>query len=60
MKNPLLSQGRSHIVSRHGRMLSPAASELLRRIVADMRRYADTAGLAPEKRPAARKRSVAA
>jgi DNA-binding transcriptional LysR family regulator len=42
MKNPLLSQGRSHIVSRHGRMLSPAAAELLRQVVADMRRFAET------------------
>ncbi len=39
MKNPLLSQGCSHIVSRHGRMLSPAAAELLRRIVQDMTAY---------------------
>jgi DNA-binding transcriptional LysR family regulator len=35
MKNPLLHQGRTHVVSRHGRMLSPAASELLRMIVSD-------------------------
>ena len=36
MRNPLLSQGRSHVISRHGRMLSPAASELLARILGDM------------------------
>lgn len=36
MKNPLLHQGRTHVVSRNGRMLAPAANELLRRIVADM------------------------
>lgn len=35
MKNPLLHQGCTHVVSRHGRMLSPAASELLRMIVSD-------------------------
>jgi len=38
MKNPLLHQGRAHVVTRHGRWLSPAAAELLRRIVADMGR----------------------
>ena len=36
MKNPLLSQGRVHVVSRHGRVLSPAAATLLRQIVADI------------------------
>lgn len=36
MKNPLLSQGRSHVISRHGRLLSPAVSALLGRIVKDM------------------------
>jgi len=61
MKNPLLSQGRSHIVSRHGRMLSPAAAELLRRVVADMRRYADEApGKEKPLRAPARGRRVAA
>jgi hypothetical protein len=39
MKNPLLHQGRVHVVTRHGRWLSPAAAELLRRIVADMDRF---------------------
>ena len=42
MKNPLLWQGRSHIVSRHGRLLPPAAATLLRQVVADMKRYADS------------------
>jgi DNA-binding transcriptional LysR family regulator len=36
MKNPLLSQGRVEVVSRHGRMLSPAAAALLRRITQDI------------------------
>ncbi|SEA04603.1 LysR family transcriptional regulator [Variovorax sp. YR216] len=35
MKNPLLHQGRTHVISRHGRVLSPAATELLRQIVSD-------------------------
>ena len=35
MKNPLLHQGRTHVISRHGRVLSPAAMELLRQIVSD-------------------------
>ncbi|MFT4266540.1 MAG: LysR family transcriptional regulator [Xenophilus sp.] len=35
MKNPLLSQGRVHLVSRHGRVLAPAPATLLRSIVAD-------------------------
>lgn len=43
MKNPILHQGRMHIVSKHGRMLSPAAAELLRRIVHDI-----SAGAAPD------------
>lgn len=38
MHNPLLSQGRSHVVTRHGRMLSPSVAELLRRIVVEMGR----------------------
>jgi hypothetical protein len=38
MKNPLLHQGRALIVTRHGRHLSPAAAELLRRIEADFAR----------------------
>lgn len=59
MKNPLLSQGRSHIVSRHGRMLSPAAAELLRRIVADMRSYVEPSP-ARAKRVAAPRRGAAA
>jgi DNA-binding transcriptional LysR family regulator len=36
MMNPLLNQGRAHVVSRHGRVLSPAAIELLRQIVCDL------------------------
>ena len=44
MKNPLLSQGRVHVVSRHGRVLPPAAARLLRQIVADV------GALAPSKR----------
>jgi DNA-binding transcriptional LysR family regulator len=36
MKNPLLNQGRTHVVSRHGRMLSPAVSKLLTQIVGDL------------------------
>jgi len=38
MKNPLLSQGRTHVVSRHGRLLSPAAAEMLKLIVEDIRK----------------------
>jgi DNA-binding transcriptional LysR family regulator len=38
MRNPLLHQGRSHVISRHGRMLAPAATELLRLVVDDMAR----------------------
>lgn len=40
MRNPLLHQGRTHVVSRQGRMLSPAAVDLLRRIVCDIERSA--------------------
>jgi DNA-binding transcriptional LysR family regulator len=40
MKNPLLSQGRVQVVSRHGRLLSDAAATLLRQIVADIGRLA--------------------
>lgn len=36
MRNPLLHNGRSQVVSRHGRVLSPAAAELLRVIVQDI------------------------
>ena len=36
MKNPLLHQGRTHVISRHGRMLTPAVAELLRQLVQDM------------------------
>lgn len=36
MQNPLLSSGEIHVVSRHGRLLSAAASALLRQVVADM------------------------
>lgn len=36
MKNPLLYQGQVQIVSRQGRVLSPAAARLLRQIVADI------------------------
>ncbi len=37
MKNPLLYRGRSHIVTRQGRTLPPAAIELLRIIVGSMK-----------------------
>lgn len=37
MKNALLHRGRTHVISRHGRTLPPAAMELLRMIVGDMR-----------------------
>lgn len=37
MKNPLLSQGRVEVVSRHGRMLPKAASSLLRMVIEDLR-----------------------
>ena len=51
MRNPLLSQGRVHVVSRHGRVLAPAASTLLRQIVADFSLStspaADLSGTAP-------------
>ncbi|MFT3805040.1 MAG: LysR family transcriptional regulator [Burkholderiaceae bacterium] len=40
MSNPLLSQGRVHVVSRHGRVLSAAAAALLRRVVDDIARLA--------------------
>ncbi|MFT4240656.1 MAG: LysR family transcriptional regulator [Acidovorax sp.] len=38
MKNPLLHQGRTHVVSRHGRMLPPAVLELLRLMVSQFER----------------------
>jgi len=38
MRNPLLSQGQVHVMSRHGRVLAPAAATLLRRIAADFGR----------------------
>lgn len=41
MKNPLLNQGRSHVISRHGRMLPPAVVELLRQIVGDIANLKD-------------------
>lgn len=44
MKNPLLSQGRVEVVSRHGRLLSPAATTLLREIVRDIARPAGLNG----------------
>jgi len=51
MRNPLLSQGRVHVVSRHGRVLAPAAPTLLRQIVADFslstRPATDLSGTAP-------------
>jgi DNA-binding transcriptional LysR family regulator len=37
MKNPLLHRGRTHVVSRHGRLLPAAAAELLKAIIADMK-----------------------
>lgn len=36
MDNPILHQGCMHVISKHGRLLSPAASELLRMIVRDL------------------------
>lgn len=36
MENPILHQGRMHVISKHGRLLSPAAAELLRLIVRDL------------------------
>ena len=42
MKNPLLHRGRSHLVTRQGRWLCPAAAELLSRIAAAMARGAST------------------
>lgn len=36
MKNPLLSRGQAHVVSRQGRALSPAATRLMRQIMADV------------------------
>jgi len=38
LRNRLLSQGRVHVVSRHGRLLPPAAATLLQRVVADFAR----------------------
>ncbi|MFT3815122.1 MAG: LysR family transcriptional regulator [Acidovorax sp.] len=46
MQNPLLSAGEVHVVSRHGRLLSDAASALLRQIVSDMRAVSDSLGCA--------------
>ncbi len=43
MKNPLLHLGRVHVVSRQGRMLPPAAAELLRRIISDIKHIPETA-----------------
>ena len=40
MRNRLLSQGRVHVVSRQGRLLPPAATALLQRVVADFERFA--------------------
>jgi DNA-binding transcriptional LysR family regulator len=40
MKNALLHRGRTHVVSRQGRTLPPAATELLRIIIADLKRPA--------------------
>ncbi|MDT4883314.1 LysR substrate binding domain protein [compost metagenome] len=59
MKNPLLSQGRSHIVSRHGRLLPPAAAALLRQVVADMKRYADSVAGTGKPRASTRGRGAA-
>lgn len=36
MENPLLSQGRVHVVTRHARVLPRAAAALLQQIIADM------------------------
>ena len=38
MHNPLLSQGRIHVISRHGHLLPQAAATLLQKIVADISR----------------------
>lgn len=38
MQSPLLSQGRIHVISRHGHMLPRAAATLLHRIVTDISR----------------------
>jgi len=43
MQNPLLSQGQIQVVSRQGRMLSPAAARLLQQIVADIRGLPESA-----------------
>ena len=43
MKNPLLSQGRSHVISRHGKTLSRAALELLSHITQAMGTWATAA-----------------
>ena len=48
MKNPLLHQGRTHVISRHGRVLSPASAELLRLIVSDT---ASSSGGHPSRQP---------
>ena len=40
MKNPILSQGQVHVISRHGRVLPPAATILLRDIVHGVENFA--------------------
>jgi len=42
MKNVLLHRGRSHVVSSEGRQLPPAAIELLREVVRDLKQLAPT------------------
>ncbi len=56
MKNPLLNQGRSQVVSRHGRVLSPAATTLLGVIVRDMAGTLGPGAAAVGDRPAARRK----
>lgn len=47
MKNPILSQGRVHVISRQGRVLPPAAGILLRDIVGGIDSYASAGTGAP-------------
>lgn len=42
MANPLLSRGQAKVITRQGRLLPPAATTLLQRIVADIKRRALT------------------
>ena len=51
MKNALLHRGRTHVISRQGRALPPAAMKLLRMIVGEMRSSASGERQAPGKSP---------